>query len=104
MRRYRWGETVPKPISVSAPEYVDLLMSWVEQQLGEEALFPTDPAAPFPKDFKNIAKNICKRLFRIYAHTYYRRVSIAAAGKTGAYFHSHKIDSQEYLILTHYVD
>jgi hypothetical protein len=31
---------------IAAPEYVDLLFQWVEQQLGDESLFPTDPAKP----------------------------------------------------------
>lgn len=31
---------VKKPIKVSAPEYVDLLMSWVETQLNDEHIFP----------------------------------------------------------------
>ena len=26
---------------------------------------------PFPKNFKDIVKNIFKRLFRVYAHIYY---------------------------------
>ena len=39
---YLWadGVKVKKPIKVSAPEYVDLLMSWVESQLNDEQIFP----------------------------------------------------------------
>jgi hypothetical protein len=39
---YLWadGVKVKKPIKVSAPEYVDLLMSWVETQLNDEHIFP----------------------------------------------------------------
>lgn len=39
---YLWadGVKVKKPIKVSAPEYVDLLMSWVEAQLNDEQIFP----------------------------------------------------------------
>ena len=39
---YHWadGVKVKKPIKVSAPEYVDLLMSWVETQLNDEHIFP----------------------------------------------------------------
>jgi MOB kinase activator 1 len=39
---YLWadGVKVKKPIKVSAPEYVDLLMSWVETQLNDEHVFP----------------------------------------------------------------
>ncbi|RYG52050.1 hypothetical protein EON66_10150 [archaeon] len=40
---YLWadGVTVTKPVKVTAPEYVDLLMSWIEAQLNNEAIFPT---------------------------------------------------------------
>lgn len=39
---YLWadGVKVKKPLKVSAPEYVDLLMSWVETQLNDEQIFP----------------------------------------------------------------
>jgi len=39
---YRWadGKVVKKPIEVSAPEYVDRLMNWVEDQLEDELMFP----------------------------------------------------------------
>ena len=42
---YRWadGQKVKKPIQVSAPEYIDLLMSWVEGNINDEALFPILP-------------------------------------------------------------
>lgn len=70
---YLWadGVTVTKPVKVTAPEYVDLLMSWIEAQLNNEAIFPTSVDVPFPKTFKGAVKNIFKRLFRVYAHIYY---------------------------------
>lgn len=70
---YLWadGVTVTKPIKVTAPEYVDLLMTWVEGQINSERLFPTSTACAFPRDFKSVVSNIFKRLFRVYAHIYY---------------------------------
>ena len=56
---------------MTAPEYVDLLLSWIESQLNDEKLFPTSTDSPFPKTFKSIVKNIFKRLFRVYGHLYY---------------------------------
>lgn len=86
-----------KPIRVSAPEYIELLMNWVQQQLGNEVIFPSkftsnlfgagDPATgmnsmlqsspyqyqiQYPKSFINsTVKPIFKRLFRVYAHLYH---------------------------------
>jgi len=71
---YLWadGVKVKKPIKVSAPEYVDLLMSWVETQLNDEHIFPLQLGTPFPKKFKeNYVMVIFKRLFRVYAHIYH---------------------------------
>lgn len=59
-----------KPTSVSAPEYVSLLMEWIEGQVNDDKIFPSDPKVPFPKNFLKIVKDIFKRLFRIYAHLY----------------------------------
>ena len=40
---YHWadGVTVKKPIKCSAPKYIDYLMSWVQDQLDDETLFPS---------------------------------------------------------------
>ena len=40
---YNWadGKTVKKPIKCSAPKYIDYLMTWVQDQLDDEALFPS---------------------------------------------------------------
>ena len=39
---YLWadGETIKKAIRVSAPEYVEYLMTWVQKQLDDEKVFP----------------------------------------------------------------
>lgn len=70
---YRWadGVKVKQPIVVSAPEYVDLLMSWVETQLNDEQIFPLQLGTPFPKNFTEVVRTIFKRLFRVYAHIYH---------------------------------
>jgi len=70
---YHWadGVKVKKPIKVSAPEYVDLLMSWVETQLNDEHIFPLQLGTPFPKNFQTVVKKIFTRLFRVYAHIYH---------------------------------
>lgn len=74
---YHWadGQTVKKPIKCSAPKYIDYLMTWVQDQLDDEALFPSKIGVPFPKNFFSIAKTILKRLFRVYAHIYHQHFS-----------------------------
>lgn len=40
---YHWadGHTFKKPIKCSAPKYVDYLMTWVQDQLDDETIFPS---------------------------------------------------------------
>ncbi|XP_064388925.1 MOB kinase activator 1B-like isoform X2 [Halichondria panicea] len=40
---YHWadGTTVKKPIKCSAPKYIDYLMTWVQEQLDDENIFPS---------------------------------------------------------------
>jgi len=74
--QYLWmdGVKVKKPLVVSAPEYVDYLMTWVESQLNDEEIFPIKFDGVFPKRFISICATIYKRFFRIYAHIYHHHI------------------------------
>lgn len=63
---YRWadGVQVTKPMRVSSPEYVDLVLLWTEDQINNEDIFPVSETQAFPSEFKNYVKDIFKRLFR----------------------------------------
>jgi hypothetical protein len=37
------GITVKTPIRCSAPQYIDYVMTWVEEQINNEAIFPSTP-------------------------------------------------------------
>jgi len=71
---YHWadGQSIKKPIKCSAPRYIDYLMTWVQDQLDDESVFPSKIGIPFPKNFISLSKTILKRLFRIYAHIYHQ--------------------------------
>jgi len=71
---YHWadGNHVKIPIKCSAPKYIDYLMTWIQDQVDDESLFPSKIGAPFPRNFLSIAKLILKRLFRVYAHVYHQ--------------------------------
>ena len=87
---YMWadGQTIKKPISCSAPRYVDYLLTWVpatpptaalhphtplpaplpaprraaqvQNLLDDERIFPTEIGRPFPSDFMEHIRNIFK--------------------------------------------
>jgi len=71
--QYHWmdGEKYKEPVEVSAPEYVELLMNWVDNQLTNEQIFPLQLGSSFPKDFHQRVQKIFQRLFRVYAHVYH---------------------------------
>ena len=71
---YLWKDATGgtrRAIAVSAPEYVDRLMGWVQGLLDDERVFPQKAGAPFPDTFAATVRAVFKRLFRVYAHVYY---------------------------------
>ncbi|ANZ76857.1 BA75_03962T0 [Komagataella pastoris] len=67
------GSSSPRklaPVSCTAPEYVENLMSWVQDNLDDERIFPNKTGVPFPTNFQPLVRTMMKRLFRVYAHIY----------------------------------
>jgi len=69
---YLWqdGDEYKRPTQLPATEYIAHLMDWIESQINNEAIFPTDTAVPFAKDFQRTCKKILTRLFRVFVHVY----------------------------------
>ncbi|XP_008587462.1 PREDICTED: MOB kinase activator 3A [Galeopterus variegatus] len=69
---YRWQDEhkFRKPTALSAPRYMDLLMDWIEVQINDEGVFPTNVGTPFPKNFLQTVRKILSRLFRVFVHVY----------------------------------
>mmetsp|Transcript_36585 Transcript_36585/g.59276 ORF Transcript_36585/g.59276 Transcript_36585/m.59276 type:complete len:154 (-) Transcript_36585:771-1232(-) len=70
---YLWQDGVQykKPTKMSAPEYIDKLLTWAGEQIADPALFPVEPGARFPHGFMKQVKVMYKRMFRVYAHIYH---------------------------------
>jgi len=47
-------------------------MTWVQDQLDDETLFPSKIGVKFLPHFQASVKTILKRLFRVYAHIYHQ--------------------------------
>jgi MOB kinase activator 1 len=73
---YLWmdGVKFKRPVKVSAPKYIDYLMTWVEKQINDPRLFPVEEGVQFPKNFRSMCKTILKRLFRVYGHIYHSHI------------------------------
>jgi MOB kinase activator 1 len=70
---YRWADAQKKPVQVSAPEYVDYVLSWVEAQIDDPSIFPVNESESFPASFEQqYIKDMFKRMFRVFAIIYHR--------------------------------
>lgn len=70
---YLWQDPMNRkkpPVSMSAPGYVEALMTWIQGFLDDDSVFPTKMGVPFPRQFPALVRTIMKRLFRVYAHMY----------------------------------
>jgi MOB kinase activator 1 len=87
---YLWsdGQKYKKATELSAPVYIGLLFDWVDEQLSNEALFPSIVGTPFPKNFDAIVKKIMRRLFRFYAHCFYDHLDFLTESDKLKHFNS----------------
>jgi len=69
---YLWKDNkeFKKPTRIPAPKYIDFLLTWIDEQITNPGIFPVEEGQKFPRNFQAVAKNIYKRLFRLYAHIY----------------------------------
>jgi len=71
---YLWADDqVKKPVSCTAKEYIKFLFDWIASLMQDTAIFPPklSKAGAYPRKFLPTAKNIFKRMFRVYAHIYH---------------------------------
>lgn len=86
---YQWAQPsygsgaesgAPKRLTrLSAPEYVDNLLGWIQSIIDDEAYFPSKLGVAFPRNFSKIAKDVFRRLFRVYAHIYNSHFEVMVA-------------------------
>lgn len=67
---YAWAKTDGTKLNCSAPEYIDYTLCWVQAEIDNDDIFPSQIGKPFPSNFMCIITAIARRLFRIYAHVY----------------------------------
>lgn len=69
---YAWcdGNRYKKATKLPAPQYISLLMDWVEDQINNEDVFPVKVGVPFPRNYAPTVKKILTRLYRVFVHLY----------------------------------
>lgn len=70
-RTYLWMDERGKKSRVSAPQYVDYVMTYIQKTVNDETMFPTKHGNEFPPNFDSIIKRVHRLLFHVVAHIYH---------------------------------
>lgn len=70
-RTYMWVDDKGKKSKISAPQYVDYVMTYVQKVVNDETVFPTKHGNEFPANFDIVLKKVQKLLFHVVAHIYH---------------------------------
>ena len=71
LRTYMWVDDKGKKSKISAPQYVDYVMTYVQKVVNDESVFPTKHGNEFPANFDIVLKKVQKLLFHVVAHIYH---------------------------------
>ncbi|KAI0667764.1 Mob1/phocein [Trametes maxima] len=68
---YTWINQDRKSVQLPAPTYVDYVMTWVQNLLDDENVFPTKSGRDFSQSFPSTVKHVYRQLLRVFAHLYH---------------------------------
>ncbi|ODV91694.1 hypothetical protein CANCADRAFT_74632 [Tortispora caseinolytica NRRL Y-17796] len=68
---YLWLDANRKPIRLPAETYTSYVLTWINNKLNDETLFPTRANMTFPANFPSTLRNIYRQMLRIFAHYYH---------------------------------
>ncbi|KAJ8387352.1 hypothetical protein AAFF_G00157290 [Aldrovandia affinis] len=68
---YCWTDEQGKKVKCSAPLYADYTMSYIQELLTDEEVFPTSASTAFPRGYVFLVQRIFLYLFRTLAHLYW---------------------------------
>lgn len=70
-RQYQWVDEKGKKSRLSAPQYIDYIMTYVQKSINDESTFPTKHGNEFPSGFIEKVAKIHRLLFHVLAHIYH---------------------------------
>jgi len=70
-RQYQWVDEKGKKSRLSAPQYIDYIMTYVQKSINDETTFPTKHGNEFPTGFSEKVTKIHRLLFHVLAHIYH---------------------------------
>lgn len=71
-RNYSWIDEKGKKTRLSAPQYVDYVMTYCQKTINDETVFPTKHGNEFPTGFESAyIRKMVRLLFHVLAHVYH---------------------------------
>ncbi|CCM06291.1 uncharacterized protein FIBRA_08542 [Fibroporia radiculosa] len=68
---YTWINQDRKSVQLPAPTYIDYVMTWVQNLLDDDNVFPTKSGREFSQTFPSTVKHVYRQLLRVFAHLYH---------------------------------
>ena len=68
---FNWQDDRGKSIRVTAPQYFDFAMTWCQQRITNQEIFPTKFGDQFPFDYLINVKQIIEFIWVIICHIYH---------------------------------
>ncbi|KIJ25192.1 hypothetical protein M422DRAFT_216938 [Sphaerobolus stellatus SS14] len=68
---YTWIDHTRKQVKLPAPTYIDYVMTWLQNLLDDESVFPTKSGHDFSPTFPSTAKHMYRQMLRVFAHIYH---------------------------------
>ncbi|CEP64942.1 Mob2p LALA0_S15e00870g [Lachancea lanzarotensis] len=68
---YMWLDANSRQVSLPAGQYIDLALTWINNKVSDQTLFPTQNGFSFPPNFVQDIQRIMVQMFRIFAHMYH---------------------------------
>ncbi|KAG7828583.1 hypothetical protein KL920_003720 [Ogataea angusta] len=68
---YVWMMPSGKTVSLPANQYIDHALTWINNKINDQTIFPTKSGMAFPPSFLKEIKGIYIQMFRIIAHIFH---------------------------------
>jgi len=68
---YPWIGKNGRNTNLPAPTHMDYIMSWIQNSMNDQSLFPTRLGSEFAPNFASTAKSVYRQLLHVFAHVYH---------------------------------
>ncbi|TFK73634.1 hypothetical protein BDN72DRAFT_790640 [Pluteus cervinus] len=85
---YLWTNQGGKQVSLSAPSYIDSVMSSIQTLVDDENVFPTKTSQAFHPSFPATVRHVYRQLLRVFAHIYHAHYTAILHLRSEPHFNS----------------